>query len=285
MRTVLTIAGFDPSGGAGILADIKTIAAFGCYGAAAITSITSQNTMGVFETFHQPPHILAAQLEPIFDDFTISATKIGMLPETVNIDLIVETLERRNAINIVVDPVIRSTSGFDLIDNSHANYLMTRLFPIADLITPNIAEAQILAQMSITNLDEMKIAATNIHNESVKWRNSKNTGHSAKCSVLVKGGDLAKKSGAAGDALTNNAAVDVLYDGIEFREFSSEKVASRNTHGTGCTLSSGIAALMAMDVEIPNAIEKVKEYIVAAIKNAPNLGHGHGPLNHQYGVR
>jgi len=268
MPTVLSIAGFDPSGGAGVLADIKTFAAWGCFGAAAITSLTAQNTAAVFGAYHQSPEVLRAQLEPILSDFEIAAVKTGMLPTRETIEVVAAVIERYSLVNIVVDPVIRSTSGYDLIDDAAAVYLSERLLPLADVMTPNMAEAARLTGMEVIDLDSMRQAAKRLH-EQCRARVSR---PDARQAVLVTGGHLADE------------ATDVLYDGREMRLFRAPKIATRNTHGTGCTLSSAIAALLARGRDIPKAVEQAKNYLAAAIRTAPDIGHGAGPLNHSVKV-
>lgn len=260
MLVVLSIAGFDPSGGAGVLADIKTFSAFGCFGTAAITSLTSQNTMAVYGAVHQSAETLRAQIEPVVSDFQIAAVKTGMLPTRETIEVTAEMIEHCRLPNVVVDPVIRSTSGFDLIDESAMKFLIERLLPLARVITPNMAEAERLTGFEVSDLDGMKRAAERIYElAKPKIRNR---------SVLVKGGHLPDE------------ATDVLFDGERFQLFRAPKIATRNTHGTGCTLSSAIAALLANGCEVAEAIAQAKRYLEAALQSAPNLGHGAGPLNH-----
>lgn len=243
-----------------MLADIKTFSAFGCFGTAAITSLTSQNTMAVYGAVHQSAETLRAQIEPVVNDFQIAAVKTGMLPTRETIEMTAEMIELHGLPNVVVDPVIRSTSGFDLIDEVAMKFLIERLLPLACVITPNMAEAERLTGFEVNDLDGMKRAAERIYEiarPSIRNR-----------SVLVKGGHLP------------NEATDVLFDGDEFRLFRAPKIATRNTHGTGCTLSSAIAALLANGCEIAQAIAQAKRYLEAALQSAPNLGHGAGPLNH-----
>lgn len=266
MLVVLSIAGFDPSGGAGVLADIKTFSAFGCFGTAAITSLTSQNTVAVYGAVHQSAETLSAQIEPVVRDFPIAAVKTGMLPSRQTIEVTAELIERHSLTNVVVDPVIRSTSGYDLIDEAAIRFLLERLLPLANVITPNMAEAERLTGLEVNDLDGMKRAAERIY--ELAQSAIRNPQSAIGKSVLVKGGHLP------------NEATDVLFDGAQFRLFRSEKIATRHTHGTGCALSSAIAALLANGVELAEAIATAKRYLEAALRSAPNLGHGAGPLNH-----
>jgi hydroxymethylpyrimidine kinase/phosphomethylpyrimidine kinase len=264
MLTVISIAGFDPSGGAGVLADIKTFAAMGCFGAAAVTSLTFQNTVAVYGAAHQSAEVLRSQIEPIVHDFKIAAVKTGMLPARETIEITAGMIEKHALPNVVVDPVIRSTSGFDLIDKAAMEFLLERLLPLARVITPNMAEAERLTGLEVKDLEGMKRAAARIHEMCCEQPAQRE----ARRAVLVKGGHL------------EEAAVDVLFDGREFRTFRAPKIATRNTHGTGCTLSSAIAALLARGFEVPEAVARAKEYLTEALRTAPGIGHGAGPLNH-----
>ncbi len=264
MHVVISIAGFDPSGGAGVLADIKTFAAFGCFGTAAITSITSQNTVAVFGAHHQSAEILRDQIDPIIGDFKISAVKIGMLPTRETIELVADTIERYALPNVVVDTVIRSTSGYDLIGKEAIEALIEKLLPLADVVTPNMAEAERLTGMEVKDLDGMESAARKIR----EMCRSGTFNRSGMPTVLVKGGHLDRE------------ATDVLVEEGETRFFRAPKIETRNTHGTGCTLSSAIAALLAQGFDIHESVARAKKYLDAALRAAPEIGHGAGPLNH-----
>lgn len=259
MKTVLVIAGYDPSGGAGVLADVKAIAAFGCYGAAAVTSLTFQNTRGVFGALHQSRETLRAQLEPILDDFAIDAVKTGMLPTAEAIEETVELLGRSPSRPLVVDPVVRSTSGFDLVDDAALAVLVDRLLPLATVVTPNAVEAERIAGLAVTNEVEMERAAREIVRMGAR-------------AALVKGGHLD----------LGGLAVDVLFDGLSVHTFSERRVETTSTHGTGCTLASALAASLALGNPLPVAVAAAKTYVTRAIRHAPGLGHGHGPINHFY---
>jgi hydroxymethylpyrimidine/phosphomethylpyrimidine kinase len=272
MRVVLTIAGFDPSGGAGTLADIKTLMAFGCFGVAAITSLTSQNTVAVYGATHQTAAGLRAQLDPVLEDFEIAAVKLGMLPNRELIECVAEVLEEHSLPNIVLDPVIRSTSGYDLIDDAALAALQERLFPLANLVTPNLAEAERLTGLVVNDLASMQQAAQQILQSVYRYNESGGlappTSSSRPRAVLVKGGHLPDE------------AVDLLVEGQTVSYLRAPKLATRNTHGTGCTLSAAIAASLANGVELNEAVQRAKRYVSAAICTAPNLGHGAGPVNH-----
>ncbi|MBL8204654.1 MAG: bifunctional hydroxymethylpyrimidine kinase/phosphomethylpyrimidine kinase [Blastocatellia bacterium] len=255
----MTIAGFDPSGGAGVLADIKTIAALGCFGVAAITSITSQNTRGVYTAYHQSEDVLRGQILPLLDDFEIAAVKIGMLPTTEQIKVVVELLERVPLKNIVIDPVFQSTSGHALINIEARQFLIESLLPYADVVTPNLSETEVLLGIQCNSVEEMKAAARVL---SFRFSQKKQV------AILVKGGHL------------NSGATDVLFDGENEIEFSSSKLMSRHTHGTGCTLASAIASLLAQGLQLSDAIQEAKEFVRGAIQHAPGLGKGKGPMNH-----
>lgn len=267
MLVALSIAGFDPSGGAGVLADIKTFAAFNCFGTAAITSLTSQNTVAVYGASHQSADNLRMQIQPIISDFKIAAVKTGMLPSYETIEVTAEAIEKHKLPNAVIDPVIRSTSGYDLIDQAAMNHLINRLFPLANLITPNMEEAARLSGLEVHDLAGMKRAAKEIF-DLARSNPSKLDDATSFRAVLVKGGHLPEQ------------ATDVLYTGNDFHLFRSSKIATRNTHGTGCTLSSAIAAQLAHGSDLLTAVARAKRYLEAALLSAPNIGHGTGPLNH-----
>jgi hydroxymethylpyrimidine kinase/phosphomethylpyrimidine kinase len=256
MLTVLTIAGFDPSAGAGVLADIKTMSAFGCYGVAAVTSLTLQNTQGVFGAYHQTGEAVIGQLGPLFDDFEIAAVKTGMLPTGEVIRAVASVIASRKVERLVVDPVVRSTTGYDLIDDEALRVLVEELFPLATLITPNLVESERISGVRITDRGAMERAAKAMRGLGAR-------------AVLIKGGD-----GEGPDA------IDLLLDDEGYSTFSAERVVSRNTHGTGCTLSSAIACLLAGNTSLGDAVARAKQYVVSGIRTAPDLGRGRGPLNH-----
>jgi hydroxymethylpyrimidine kinase/phosphomethylpyrimidine kinase len=253
---VLTIAGFDPSGGAGILADIKTIAAFGCYGLAVVSSITAQNTQGVFGAFNQTGETTRRQLAPLFDDFEISAIKTGMLPTAEVISEVARTLKSNPVPVLIVDPVLTSTSGYDLVDDLAVETLIRELFPLASLVTPNSAEATRLTGSQVDDPSQVEDAADIILRMGAG-------------AVLITGGDA-----------DTGAATDLLRDREGILSFSAERIVSNHTHGTGCTLSSALACLLAQGRSIREAVPIAKDYVSRAILSAPGAGHGNGPLNH-----
>jgi hydroxymethylpyrimidine kinase/phosphomethylpyrimidine kinase len=256
----LSIAGLDPSGGAGVIADIKTFAAFGCYGAAAVTSITFQNTTGVFGTLHQTSESVRMQVQPIVDDLSVDALKTGMLPTAEIIEATAELISNNGLKNIVVDPVVRSTSGFDLIDGDALRALVEKLFPLSDIVTPNLAEAERITGIAIESEADVEDAAGVMRSMGAR-------------SVLIKGGhhfEGAKKG----------VARDTLFMADSMRVFESEFIETSSTHGTGCTLSAAIAANLAMGIDLPEAVENAKKYVTEAIRNAPDIGRGHSPIDH-----
>jgi len=252
----LTIAGFDPSGGAGVAADIKTFTAFGCFATAAITSLTFQNTIGVFGAAHQTAETVRRQVLPIIEDFTVAGMKTGMLP-TREVIIEVARLLRETSLRDaapVVDPVVRSTSGYDLIDDEALVALRSALLPLARVVTPNIPEAERLTGMKIDGEKEMRRAASLLREMGAR-------------AVLVKGGHL------------TGVALDVLDDEGEIHTFRAPRIETTSTHGTGCTLAAAIAAGLAHGLSLPAAVAAAKRFVTDAIHHAPPLGHGCGPLN------
>lgn len=255
MKTALTIAGSDSSGGAGIQADIKTMSAHNIFAMSAITALTAQNTLGVTAISEVTPTFLAAQLDAIFTDIFPDAIKIGMVSSAELIEIIVKKLKEYHAKHIVVDPVMVSTSGSKLLQESALEKLTNDLFPLATVITPNIPEAEILVQSSIHSITDMEQAAAYI-------------GKQYHCSVLLKGGH------------NRNDANDVLWERGHIHWFYGARISNPNTHGTGCTLSSAIASNLATGMELQQAVQKAKEYISGALAAQLNLGKGRGPMNH-----
>ena len=255
----LTIAGLDPSGGAGILADIKTFRAFGCFGTAAVTSLTFQNTVGVFGAVHQSADTVRRQVQPVADDLDVAAVKTGMLPTTEVINETGRLIEAHGFKNIVVDPVVRSTSGFDLIDEEALMTLIEVLFPLADLITPNLPEAERITKRLIATHADIESAA-----RAMQQLGARN--------VLIKGGHH-------GESLSSGKAVDHLFLGSEKITLVSDHIDTTATHGTGCTLAAAITANLALGCSVGDAVRIAKDFVTNAIRTAPNLGKGHSPIN------
>lgn len=254
MKTALTIAGSDSSGGAGIQADLKTFLANGVYGMSAITALTAQNTLGVRSVLNSTPEFLGDQLDAIFEDIPPDAVKIGMVSSAELIEVIAAKLKRYGAKNIVVDPVMVATSGARLIDTDAIETLKARLFPIATIITPNLPELE-------------EIAATRDMEQAAQMIFDKYG-----CAVLAKGGH------------SFNDANDYLFDGAG-QWFYGKRIATTNTHGTGCTLSSAIAANLAKEHALNESVGLAKNYLTGALSTGLNLGKGSGPLDHGFNLR
>lgn len=267
----LSIAGVDPSGGAGILADIKTFSAFGCFGTAAISSLTFQNTQGVFGAIHQIAESVRNQTQPILDDLEVSALKTGMLPTREVIEEVARIVEANNLKNFVVDPVVRSTSGFDLIDDKALKSLIEKLFPLSDLVTPNIPEAERISGLKIESEEDFEKVARLIQSSGAK-------------NVLLKGGHFLNSDLGLGIADSENQKIktvkDYLFLGDELHIFEGEFYETTATHGTGCTLSAAITANLALGKNLVEAVKIAKKFVNEAIRTAPNIGHGHSPINH-----
>ena len=257
MKTVLTIAGSDSSGGAGIQADIKTMITNGVYAMSAITALTAQNTMGVTGIMEVTPEFLGEQLDNIFTDIYPDAVKIGMVSSPALIKTIAERLNRYQAENIVVDPVMVATSGAKLSQDDAVLALKECLLPMADLVTPNIPEAEVLSGIKAGSEEEM-IAAAKIISETYH------------CAVLCKGGHQV------------NTANDLLYQNGRSRWFYGKRIDNPNTHGTGCTLSSAIASNLAKDFDMETSVQRAKDYISGALGAMLDLGKGSGPMNHGF---
>ncbi len=257
MKTALTIAGSDSSGGAGIQADIKTMTMNGVFATSAITALTAQNTMGVTGIHTVSPEFLKLQIEAVFDDIRPDAVKIGMVASSELIDTIADTLKHYNAQNIVVDPVMIATSGSKLMEDSALSALKNKLLPMATIVTPNIPEAQVLADMEIHNEEDMITAAKIISDRY-------------SCAALCKGGH------------SINDANDLLYAEGEAIWFYGKRIDNPNTHGTGCTLSSAIASNLAKGCTLEESVKNAKEYISGALEAMLDLGKGPGPLDHAF---
>ena len=260
MKTALTIAGSDSSGGAGIQADIKTMSANGVYAMSAITALTAQNTTGVTGIFETTPDFLAKQLDAVFTDIFPDAVKIGMVSSAELIEVIAEKLRFYGAKNIVVDPVMVATSGSKLLRDDAVKALTEQLLPMADLLTPNIPEAEILSGRSISDAAGMEAAARYISE----------TYH---CSVLCKGGHQV------------HDADDLLWRNGSGKWFRGRRIQNPNTHGTGCTLSSAIASNLAKGYDLDTSVERAKAYISGALSAMLDLGHGSGPMDHMFALQ
>lgn len=260
MKKVLTIAGSDCSGGAGIQADIKTMTAHGIYAMSAITALTAQNTTGVYGVMETTPEFVGQQLDCIFQDIRPDAVKIGMVSNAGIIEMIAKKLGDYRAENIVVDPVMVSTSGSRLISDNALDTLKTKLLPMATVITPNIPEAECLSGFAVHNTDDMLRAAKAMEKM-------------LKGGIIIKGGHL---SGSADDLLLFKA---------EAHWYRSQRVANSNNHGTGCTLSSAIACNLALGYPLPEAFKRAKDYITGALSAMLDLGQGSGPLNHCFNIK
>ena len=259
MNVALTIAGSDSSGGAGIQADLKTFLANGVYGMSAVTALTAQNTCGVRSVMESTPEFLCDQLDAIFEDIFPDAVKIGMVSSVRLIEVIAAKLKFREVKNIVVDPVMVATSGARLIDEDAVKTLQTKLFPLATVITPNLPELEILTGEKIFSPRDMELAAQKIFDKYG-------------CAVLAKGGH------------GHNDANDFLCDGAG-TWFHGRRVNTANTHGTGCTLSSAIAANLAKGHDLKNSVGRAKNYLTGALMSGLNLGKGSGPLDHGFNLR
>ena len=260
MKTALTIAGSDSSGGAGIQADLKTMTAHGVYGMSAITALTAQNTTGVQGIQEATPEFLAQQLDCVFTDIRPDAVKIGMVSSAALIEVIAQKLRQYQAEKIVVDPVMVATSGAKLISEDAVAALKAQLLPLAAVLTPNIPEAEVLAGMPIRSPEDMAAAARKIS-------------EAYGCAVLCKGGHQL------------NDANDLLWRNGEGKWFEGRRIANPNTHGTGCTLSSAIAANLAKGYSLDEAVQRAKAYISGALGAMLDLGKGSGPMNHMFALR
>ncbi len=259
MKRALTIAGSDSGGGAGIQADLKTFAARGVYGMSAITALTAQNTVGVQGVFEIPTDFIALEIDSVVSDIGADAVKTGMLSSAPIIQTVAAKIREYRLLPLVVDPVMVAKSGDHLLREDARGALIRELLPLATVLTPNLHEARVLCGFPITNLEEMRRAAI-----AIKAMGPQN--------VVVKGGHLPETSDA----------IDLLYDGESFREYRAERIESENTHGTGCTFASAIAAELAKGRRVADAVQAAKEYLTATLRASVNLGigHGHGPMNH-----
>jgi hydroxymethylpyrimidine/phosphomethylpyrimidine kinase len=258
MKQVLTIAGSDSGGGAGIQADLKAFAANGVYGLSVITSVTSQNTKGVVGVHDLPVPVVVSQLDAIFDDFDVAAVKTGMLSSAAIVEAVSKKLKDRKVANLVVDPVMIAKSGHPLLEQDAVDHLTASLIPLAFIITPNVHEAERLSGLSIKTVADARQAAKAIHKLGCRH-------------VLIKGGHLLSEKGT-----------DLLYDGRFFNLYKGEFIDTPHTHGTGCTFASAIAAQLAKGVALTEAVRVAKAYMTEAIRHHLAIGHGRGPTNHFY---
>ncbi len=259
--SVMTIAGSDSGGGAGIQADLKTFSALRVFGTTAITSITSQNTVGVNDVYNIPIEHLESQMAAVFDDIDIMVVKTGMLATSDIISIVCSTLKKYNVSKLVVDPVMVAKDGSRLLQKQAMSALITELIPISYVITPNIPEAEDLVSMKISNIKDMYNAADKIYKLGAK-------------NVVIKGGHL-----------SGEKSIDVLYDGTEYSEFSTTRVNTTNTHGSGCTFAAAITAFLSYEMPLIDAVKKAKIYVSESLSTDFKVGHGHGPLNHFWGLQ
>lgn len=257
---VLTIAGFDPSSGAGVTADIKTIAAHGCYGVACITALTVQSTSGVRRIKPLSPDLVAETLKELTSDVAIAAVHIGMLGSGKIVRAVAEFLAKEKPQNVVLDPILKSSSGTDLVDRTGARLLIEKLLPLATVVTPNVDEASALTGLAVTSPEQMRAAATKLQAMGAE-------------AVVITGGDLEK-------------AIDLLSftskRGVEQEIFKSDRQRSNSTHGTGCAFATAVACHLAQGRGLPEAVLLAKAYVAAAIANAHPMGRGTGPVHHLY---
>jgi len=261
MKKALTIAGSDCSGGAGIQADLKTFAAHGVYGMSVIVSVVAENTSKVIDVENISADIIKKQIDAVFEDIDVDAVKIGMLSKEECMLAVLEKIKQYKPKNIVVDTVMYAKNGCPLMDPNSIDLFIEKIIPIADIITPNVPEAEKIANIKINNIDDIKKACINIQKLGCK-------------AVLIKGGHLSE---------TENAE-DILFDGRKFYSYKSKRINTKNTHGTGCTLSSSIAANLALGKNIEEAVHNAKDYITMAIEHSLDIGKGYGPTNHFYEV-
>lgn len=257
MKKVLTIAGSDCSGGAGIQADLKTFSAHGVFGMSVIVSVVAENTSRVIDIQDITPDMIEKQIDAVFEDIEVDAVKIGMLSTPICMETVAKKLYQYLPPNIVIDPVMYAKNGCPLMDPNAVDTLIKVIIPYADVLTPNIPEAEKIAGIKISNISDMEKAARKIFEMGCK-------------NVIVKGGH------AIGNAL------DVLFDGTRFYHFESHRINTKNTHGTGCTFSSAIASNLALGMNIPKAVEQAKKYVTVAIEHSLAIGKGHGPTHHFY---
>lgn len=268
-KKVLTIAGSDSGGGAGIQADLKVMCAYGVYGMSVITAVTAQNTLGVQRVEELPPEVVAAQLSSVLEDIQPDAVKIGMVYSRENVEVISEAIERWGLEHVVLDPVMVSSSGRELLRSDAAEAMRQILFPKVTLVTPNVPEAGKLADFLKGSLDKEADCGSVLWTENMAYAFSEHW-HTA---FLIKGGHR------------KGAPADYLYDGEKGIWFPGRRVETRHTHGTGCTLSSAIACNLAKGYSLEEAVREAKTYLTGCLENSPGIGHGHGALNHLWKMK
>ncbi|WP_032121209.1 bifunctional hydroxymethylpyrimidine kinase/phosphomethylpyrimidine kinase [Clostridium amazonitimonense] len=257
MKKVLSIAGSDCSGGAGIQADLKTFSAHGVFGMSVIAAVVAENTSRVIDIQDVTPDMIQKQIDAVFEDIDVDAVKVGMLSTPSSMKAVAEKFRQHKPKNIVIDPVMYAKNGCPLMEPSAVDTLIKVVIPWADVLTPNIPEAEKISAMKILSISDMETAAKKIHEMGCK-------------NVVVKGGH------AVGNA------IDVLYDGQEFYHYETHRIHTKNTHGTGCTFSSAIASNLALGLSISQAVELAKQYVTTAIEHALDIGKGNGPTHHFY---
>lgn len=259
MKKVLTIAGSDCSGGAGIQADLKTFSAHCVYGMSVIVSVVAENTSRVIDIEDISPSMIKKQMDAVFEDIEVDAVKIGMLSGRECMQAVSNKLKEYRPTNVVIDPVMLAKGGFALMQEDALSFFISELIPFADMLTPNIPEAEVITGLKIFTTEDMKKAAEVIYSMGAK-------------SVLIKGGHL------EGDA------EDILFDGKSFYSYTTKRINTKNTHGTGCTFSSAIASNLALGMDCFAAVGRAKEYVTMAIEHSLDIGKGHGPTNHFYSL-
>jgi len=257
MKKVLSIAGSDCSGGAGIQADLKTFSAHGVFGMSVIVSVVAENTSRVIDIQDVSPDMIKKQIDAVFEDIAVDAVKIGMLSTSACMEAVAEGLRQYKPNNVIVDPVMYAKNGCPLMEETAVDALIEHIIPLADILTPNIPEAEKIAGRAISSVADMEAVAVQIYKMGCKG-------------VIIKGGH---KEGSA---------LDVLYDGNGFTHFETERIATKNTHGTGCTFSSAVASQLALGLPVAVAVSKAKEYVTTAIRHSLAIGKGNGPTHHFY---
>ena len=257
MKKVLSIAGSDCSGGAGIQADLKTFSAHGVFGMSVIVAVVAENTSRVIDIQDVTPDMIKKQIDAVFEDIDVDAVKIGMLSTPACMEAVAEKLRQYKPNNVIVDPVMYAKNGYPLMDETAVASLIAFIIPLADVLTPNIPEAEKISGLSISSVKDMETAAVKIFELGCRG-------------VIIKGGHR------------NGSALDVLYNGIEYTYFETERIYTKNTHGTGCTFSSAVASQLALGLSVEDAVSRAKDYVTTAIRHSLEIGKGSGPTHHFY---